>query len=117
MDEYLEWYFDVSHCCIIPPRQHIDDVEPSHARPIDAEGPSDDVSLPPHGVDDAHRLQMITVIIDNFMGLVNPDGEIYTLASHAANITYLGIYFDLIMLSADQEIIASNSTDPLVSLR
>lgn len=32
------------------------------------------------------HLSMIAVIMDNLMGLVNPDGEVYTLAPHATNI-------------------------------
>ncbi|XP_050918469.1 uncharacterized protein LOC127135886 [Lathyrus oleraceus] len=41
-DGYLEWYLIVSHPHIIPPVEHIDDVEPSNARV-----PVNDLSSPP----------------------------------------------------------------------
>ena len=94
-DGYLEWYLTVSQLCIIPPREHIDDARPSHV------GPSNDVPplpLPPHDADDAQRLQMITFIMDNLIGLVNPDGEVYNLASEATYIASEGTYLDLIII-------------------
>lgn len=80
----MEWYLTVSHPHIIPPREHGDDVVPSHAR-----GHSDDVSPPPppHDADIVHCLQMITFIMDNLMDLVNLDGEVYTLASQATQLS------------------------------
>lgn len=72
---YLEWYLIVSHLHIIPPIEHADDV-----------GPSDDMLLPSPGVADQHCLQMIAIIMDNLVGLVIPDGEVYTLTSQATHI-------------------------------
>ena len=89
VDGYLEWYLIVSHPCIISPVEHADD----DFRPSNAEGPSDDVPLPPpppFGVADHHRLQIIAVLTYNLMGLVNPDGEIYTLVSQITHIVRRG---------------------------
>lgn len=58
----------------------------SHAR-----APSDEVSPPPllpHIANNAHCLQMLTIILDNLKGLVNPDGVVYTLASQATRIAH-----------------------------
>lgn len=44
------------------------------------------MSPPPHGVDDAQRLEMISIIMDYLMVLMNLDDEVYTLASQAAHI-------------------------------
>lgn len=54
----------------------------------------DDVPLPPLtvDVDDRQHLQMIAVIMDNLVGLVNPDGEVYTGLSRAAHIVCGGIF-------------------------
>lgn len=77
------WVLGVVHCCITPsiiqPRKHVDDPKPYNVGPYDFKGPSDDVS-PPHDADDAQHMQMITIIMDSIMGLVNPEGEVYTLA-------------------------------------
>lgn len=84
VDGYLEWYFIVSHPHIIPLVEYEDGVELYGAR-----RPSDDVSAPPpfpSGVTDQHHLQMIAVIIDNFMGLVNSDDEVYTLGVRTSDI-------------------------------
>lgn len=59
MDEYLEWYFALSHPQIIPPRQLVDDVGHSRAGPSVVGGPFDDVPTPPpppHGAYDAEHL-------------------------------------------------------------
>lgn len=85
---YLEGYFTVSHPQIIPHRQHRDDDGPSHAK-----GNFDDVSLPPpppQGTDDAQCLQMITIIMVNLMGLVNPNSEVYTLTSRETHLARVG---------------------------
>lgn len=73
---YLKWYLIVLHPCIIPHVKYEDYVG----------GHSDDMSPPPYGVDDQQLMQMISVIMDNIMGLVNLDGEVYTLISQAAHI-------------------------------
>lgn len=64
----------ISHPLIIPPIEHINDV-----MPFDDEVPVNDVSrpLPTVDVDDQHRMQMITIIMDNLMDLVNPDGDVF----------------------------------------
>lgn len=75
LNGYLESYFRVSHPCIIPPIQLVDDVGPSHDR-----GHSDDVSLPPpppFDMTDQHHMEMITLLSNNLMSLVNLDGEVY----------------------------------------
>ncbi|XP_050896515.1 uncharacterized protein LOC127103288 [Lathyrus oleraceus] len=50
--------------------------------------PVDDVSPPPPtaDADDQQRLQMIAVIMDNFMDLINSYGEVYTILSRVAHI-------------------------------
>lgn len=76
VDGYLEWWLIVSHPHIIPRRKYVDDVELSHAGHFDVGGPSHDVPSPPpspHGAKDTHRLQMISVLMNNLMGLVNPE--------------------------------------------
>lgn len=52
--------------------------------------PVDKVSSSPlaSDADAQQRLQMIAVIMDNLMGLVNPNGEVYTGLSRAADITH-----------------------------
>lgn len=82
MDGYLKWYLTISHPHIIPSRKHEDDVELSHVG-----GPFDDMLSLPHGADDAQCLQMITVIVDNFIALVNSYGEVYTLASQTSHLS------------------------------
>lgn len=82
-DGYLEWYLTVSHIHIIPFVEDTGDVGPS-----DVGVPVIDVSLPPitTDADDQQYLQMIAVIMDDLMGLVNPDDEVYTGFARAAHI-------------------------------
>lgn len=47
---------------------------------------------PPIDSDDQRCLQMIVVIINNRMGLVNPDGEVFTGLSRATNIAHGGLF-------------------------
>lgn len=78
MDGYLEWYLTVSHPHIIPPVEHAGDG-----------GTFDDVPLTsalPPAMDDEQRLQMITVFMDNLVGLVNLDGEVCSLTSQTSHI-------------------------------
>ncbi|CAL5199511.1 unnamed protein product [Lathyrus oleraceus] len=73
-DGYLERYLTLSHRHIISPVEHVNvDVVPSVVG-----GPSDDVPPPPLGVNDHQHLQMIVAIMDNLMGLINPNGEVFT---------------------------------------
>lgn len=60
--------------------------------PSDVGVPIDDVSPPPPtaDVDDQQRLQMIAIIMDNLMGLVNLDDEVYTELARAAHIACKG---------------------------
>lgn len=44
-------------------------------------------SPPTTDADDHQRLQMIAVIMDNLMGLINQDDEVYTGLSRVAHIT------------------------------
>lgn len=81
---YFEWYHIVSHPNIIPLIEHINDVGLS-----DVEGPSDDMPpllLPSPGVDDHQRLQLMSILTNNLMGLINPNGEVYILASQITHI-------------------------------
>lgn len=41
---------------------------------------------PPPDADDQQRPQMVAVIMDNLMGLINPDGEILIGLSRATHI-------------------------------
>lgn len=54
-------------------------------------------SPPPHGANYAQRLEMITTIMDNFIGLVNPYEEVYNLAAHATQIARGGLFRYLIL--------------------
>lgn len=83
----MEWYFTVSHPCIIPPVEHTNDVGA-----YDIGVPVNDVPLPSPttDVDDQQHLQMIAVIMYNLTSLVNPDGEVYTGLSRATHIVSKG---------------------------
>lgn len=55
----------------------------------------------------------LLIRMDNLMGLLNPNGEVYTLEIH----DNYGCFNILIMSSTNLEIVASNWIDPLVSLQ
>ena len=78
----MEWFHSVSHPRVIPPATTFDVLEPSRAR-VSIEPPPSLRS--PAGDHDSH-LQFIAVHLDNLMGLVNPDGEIYTGLARLADI-------------------------------
>ena len=60
----------------------------------------DDVSppSPAAGADAQQCFKMIAIIMDNLMGLVNPDGEVYTRLSRAANIANGGLFRHLLYI-------------------
>lgn len=62
LNGFLDWYFRVSHPRIIPYVQPIDDIGP-----LQDEGPSDDMSLPPPpppGMINQQRLQTVRTMLD-----------------------------------------------------
>lgn len=50
------------------------------------------MSPPLHGADDDQRLHMTTFSMDNLMSMVNPDGDVYSLASQETHIAYEGLF-------------------------
>ncbi|XP_058754089.1 protein MAIN-LIKE 1-like [Vicia villosa] len=82
-DGYLEWFHDVSHPRVIPPAASSDIPGPSRTR--DSSDPSPPPLPPPVGDQDS-RLQFIAVHLDSLMGLVNPDGEVYTILARLTDV-------------------------------
>lgn len=105
------WVFGVvpylSHPRIILLRKHIYDVRHSHVEYshagssyTDGRVPSNDASLPqppPHGANAPQRLQLITFIMNNLMGLVNPHDKVYSLASQTSHIAREGLIQTLLL--------------------
>lgn len=81
-DGYLEWYLNLSHPRITQVIEHTHHIVSFNIGVL-----GDDVlSPPPPDTDDQERLQMVALIMDNLMGLKNPDGELFTRLSRTAHI-------------------------------
>ena len=73
----------MSHPRVTPPAPASDVSGPSGTR--DSSDPPPPPSPPP-AADQDTRLQLIAITLDNIMGLVNPDGEVYQGLSRLADI-------------------------------